>query len=58
MFGVDGQPSWNFFKNDFSNHIPDPIGAGPKAIAAKFKSGTPLVNYVGLSDIATYNQKG
>ena len=22
MFAVEGQESWNFFKNDFSNHIP------------------------------------
>ena len=22
MYSVDGQESWNFFKNDFSNHIP------------------------------------
>ena len=23
MYSVDGQESWNFFKNDFSNHIPE-----------------------------------
>jgi len=23
MYSVDGQDSWNFFKNDFSNHIPE-----------------------------------
>ena len=22
LTSVDGQESWNFFKNDFSNHIP------------------------------------
>ena len=22
MFSVEGQESWNFFKNNFSNHIP------------------------------------
>ena len=26
MYSVDGQESWNFFKNDFSNHIPESGG--------------------------------
>ena len=25
MYSVDGQESWNFFKNDFSNHIPESV---------------------------------
>lgn len=59
MYGVDGQPSWNFFKMDFSNHlVDDPHGAGQQALAAKFKTATPLINYVGLSDLAAYDQHG
>ena len=29
MYSVDGQDSWNFFKNDFSNHIGEPQTTGP-----------------------------
>jgi hypothetical protein len=58
MFSVDGQKSWNFFENDFSNHIPDPVGSGQKALAQKFATATPKIGSVGLSDIATYDQNG
>ena len=26
MFSTDGQPSWNFFANDLSNHVPPITG--------------------------------
>jgi len=55
MFGVDGQPSWNFFANDFTNHIP---AAGDQALvllADKFATATPYVQQVGLSD---WGEKG
>jgi hypothetical protein len=43
MYGVDGQDSWNFFKNDFSNHISEPVGTAQKILAKKFATGTPLI---------------
>jgi hypothetical protein len=58
MYGVDGQPSWNFFENTFSNHIPDPKGSGQQALASKFATATSKTNSVGLSDIATIGQNG
>eukprot|EP00347_Sterkiella_histriomuscorum_P015747 403355834 len=58
MYGVDGAESWNFFKMDFSNHIPDPISTPQKILGKKFATGTPFIQYVGLSDIATYDQHG
>jgi hypothetical protein len=42
MYSVDGQESWNFFKNDFSNHIPA-AGAALLPLAKKFSSATPWV---------------
>ena len=58
MYGVDGQNSWNFFKNDFSNHIPAATGGAVKALALKFSSGTPYVQNIGLKDLALINCKG
>lgn len=58
MYSVDGQPSWNFFENIFSNHIPDPMGSGQKALGSKFATATSKIGSVGLSDIATYDQNG
>lgn len=53
MYSVDGQPSWNFFEFDFSTHIPDVTGSGAAAITAKFSTVTSLIQYVGLSDMAS-----
>ncbi|CDW84335.1 UNKNOWN [Stylonychia lemnae] len=58
MYGVNGFDSWNFFKMDFSNHIPDAQGLALTLVAKKFATATPFVQYVGLSDIATYDQHG
>ena len=58
MYSTDGQPSWNFFDFDFTNHIPDPKSAGGAAIANKFATVTPFIQYVGVSDMATYGQSG
>lgn len=54
MYSVDGQDSWNFFKNDFTNHIPAAVDSGLKLLAKKFATGTPFIQYVGLSDFAKY----
>merc|ERR1712080_290790 len=42
MYGVEGQESWNFFKNDFTNHI------GPATSAA----------LLALSDWSFYGENG
>lgn len=55
MYGVDGQKSWNFFANEFSNHIAPSEGLAQKAVAVKFQTGTPNIRYVGLSDFSQYD---
>lgn len=37
MKSVDGQDSWNFFKYDLSNHIPNPATGGTKIAGKKFE---------------------
>ncbi len=36
MYTIDGQKSWNFFKNDLSNHIPFSSSFTAKILADKF----------------------
>lgn len=40
MFGVDGQFSWNFFAEPFSNWIGTPDGSSTKLLGAKFATAT------------------
>ena len=59
-YSVDGQESWNFFKNDFSNHIfstgaPTP---GVEAIANLFATGTPWISTIGVLNWAQWDQYG
>jgi hypothetical protein len=42
MYSVDGHESWNFFKDDFSNHIPR-ASAALLPLAKKFSTATPWV---------------
>lgn len=58
MYSVDGAESWNFFRMDFSNHIPDPTSLPQKILGKKFATATPFIQYVGLSDISEYDQHG
>jgi len=58
MFGVAGQDSWNFFANDFSNHIPPATGASLLALSKKFATATPYIQQVGLSDWGEVGQDG
>ena len=55
MYSVDGQPSWNFFLNDFSNHIPAISSAALLPVGLKFSTVTPWIQTVGLSDWAGHN---
>ena len=58
MFGVDGQDDWNFFANDWSNHIPAPKSAALTPLALKFYTETYYIQAVGLSDMAKFDQAG
>ncbi len=58
MFSVEGQDSWNIFKQDLSNHIPFSQVAKIRAVGCKFGTATPFNQYVGLSDFAVYSQDG
>lgn len=55
MYSVDGQDSFNFFKNDFSNHIPAAKSKSLIPVAAKFATVTNYVQSVGLSDWAQHD---
>jgi hypothetical protein len=57
MYGVDGQESWNFFKNDFTNHIPAG-GAALLPLSLKFAEATMYIQQVALSDWANYDEAG
>ena len=52
MFSLQGQESWNFFKNDFSNHIP--LSATPQQVplVLQFATATKYIQQVGLSNLA------
>ena len=55
MFSVDGQDTWNFFANSWSNHIPDPTSISLKPLEMKFATVTDYIQAVGLSDFAKYD---
>merc|ERR1712032_1187622 len=58
MYSVDGQDSWNFFKNDFSNHIPDISFAKKATLGLKFATATRNIRQVGISDWGKYGENG
>ena len=43
MLSVDGQPSLNFFENDWSNHIPTPTDTALIPLALRFKTATEYI---------------
>lgn len=57
MFSVGGQESWNFFANDFTNHIPGITGL-LQILAAKFYTATNNIRQVGISNWAMFGQEG
>merc|ERR1711953_465071 len=57
MYSVDGQESWNFFKNDFVNHVP-PGGLALLPLEQKFSEATNFVQQVGLSEFSKYGENG
>ena len=58
MFSVNGQSTWNFFQNNFTNHIPSASGVALTTLAHKFATATPYVQTVGLSDFSNFTQDG
>jgi len=59
MFSVEGQPgNWNFFANDFTNHIDEATGAATMALSAKFASATKYITEVGLKDMGAIDEQG
>ena len=58
MYELNGQASWNFFKNDLSNHIPKAKGVWFKAFDFKLSDATSYTNQIGLKDMASYNEEG
>jgi hypothetical protein len=58
MNSLTGQNSWNFFKNDFSTHVPEPFGKILEIGKAKFASATPWILTVGTSHFAEFSQSG
>merc|ERR1711997_485510 len=57
MYSVNGQDSWNFFKNDFTNHI-GPGGLDLVPLEIKFSEATNYISEVALSDFARYGESG
>jgi len=58
MYGVEGQESWNFFKNDFTNHIAAAFSPALVALSVKFSSATKYISSVALSDWSFYGEDG
>jgi len=59
MYGVNGQPGkWNFFENEFRNHIVAAEGAALKLVSKKFSTVTDWIQEVGLSDMAMFGEDG
>lgn len=58
MFSVLGQQSWNYFKNDFKNHIPPLASPENLAVGVKFSEATKFIQQVGLSHWSTHKENG
>jgi len=60
MISIAGQPGeWNYFANDFSNHIPWPGSSLPiLALSKKFSQETDMIQAVGLSNMAQFDEAG
>jgi len=59
MYSVNGQPGdWNFFANDFTDHIGAASSTALKALAAKFATATKHIQQVGLSNYSEADESG
>jgi len=58
MYATDGQESWNFFENEFKNHIHQSSPALTATVGATFSRVTKFIGAVGLSDFSRYGVDG
>ena len=57
MYSVNGQDSWNFFKNDFTTNI-GPGGLDLLPLELKFSEATNFISEAGLSDFGKFGEDG
>jgi len=61
MYSLNGQDSWNFFKHDFTNHVPDlssSAGIVLQKLRQRFADASNFPVMIGLSDLAVYYDNG
>jgi len=61
MYSLEGQDSWNFFKHDLTNHVPDLSNDAPyilKQLKSVFTAASTWPTMLGLADFATYDEMG
>ena len=59
MFSVNGQRSWNFFKNDWTTHLPQPLAYLRATLGTlKFATATRNILQVGISDWGKAGEDG
>jgi len=58
MFSLDGQKSWNFFKNDFANHVGATSSFALRLLGLKFSTVTDYIQTIGLKDLAVVECNG
>jgi hypothetical protein len=61
MDSLRGQPSWNFFAHDLTNHapnLPNSAGFAEKKLKSTFATASHYPVFVGLSDFASYDENG
>jgi len=61
MYSLQGQDSWNFFKHDYTNHVPDlstNAGIILQRLRARFADASSYPVMIGLSNLAKYTENG
>jgi len=61
MFSLEGQDSWNFFKHDLTNHVPDLSSSSSyilREVRSVFAAASDWPTMLGLADFATYDEFG
>jgi len=61
MYSLLGQDSWNFFKHDLTNHVPDLYSGAGEAyqfLRSLFATASNIPVFIGVSDLARFDQSG
>jgi hypothetical protein len=61
LYSTSPQTGFNFFAHDLTNHIPEPFhGADTvlKLLRSRFANASKFPNFIGLSDMALYDEHG